>query len=238
MNAQLHEATSPFASLNARRLETSITREGVSAAVDSLGIRAPRLPNSGVIDQVVSPMPVMARAGRARSFPERMRQLTDAKGGLATIARRCGFSQGAIRSWRDGRSDISRERCVVLSRTLGISLIWLLIGEGTMEVEAHGDRSSHTSSPSNESNQIEAPKALVAARKAVLDPDLLAAALRLLQSYIGCLGGSLNTVNRANLLVELYEILAQVNEPEHVDRLIAFHVKLSSMLRRNPLIVV
>src|SRR3546814_11080149 len=47
----------------------------------------------------------------------------------------CGFSEGVVRSWRDGNTDPSRARCVTLAKTLGISLIWLVAGEGTLQID-------------------------------------------------------------------------------------------------------
>lgn len=52
------------------------------------------------------------------------------QGGAAEIARRCGFSEGVIRSWAKGSSDPSRARCIQLAEGTGASLLWLVAGQG------------------------------------------------------------------------------------------------------------
>jgi ribosome-binding protein aMBF1 (putative translation factor) len=65
------------------------------------------------------------------TFADRIKLLIQRVGSATEIARMCGFSEGVVRSWRDGNTDPSRARCVTLARTLGISLVWLVAGEGT-----------------------------------------------------------------------------------------------------------
>jgi hypothetical protein len=69
------------------------------------------------------------------NFSDRIRLLIQRVGSATEIARMCGFSEGVIRSWRDGNTDPSRARCVTLARTLGISLVWLVAGEGSLQVD-------------------------------------------------------------------------------------------------------
>jgi hypothetical protein len=171
----------------------------------------------------------------------RMRLLIRREGSMASIARRCGFSEGAVRSWRDGQSDISRERCVILARTLNVSLIWLITGDGPMRPEA-GEESAPR--PANEQSPPPAKHAVRhqendRARSAhpAVDSRVLAAALRLLQSYVGLLGGSLNPMQRADVLAELYDILRSADEPGYIDRLIAFHSMLSGQMRHGSSLV-
>ncbi len=177
-------------------------------------------------------------SGHQQNLARRMQMLIRAEGSMASIARRCGFSEGAVRSWRDGNSDISRERCVVLARTLNISLIWLITGEGPMRSLTASGESVNDAAPAMTPAE---PRAVAAqnnqtqpqARARAVNPRVLAAALRLLQSYIGLLGGSLNPLQRADALAELYDILAAADEPDHIDRLIAFHITLSGQVRRG-----
>lgn len=237
MASQAHAMTTLASSTGASRVDAFLMHEGTTAA------KAPHKrgnswsSTSCVLKPVAMPVP-MTKADEGGNLPRRIQQLIDNNGGLANIARRCGFSEGTVRNWRDGRSDISRKRCVTLSRVLGISLVWVVCGEGPMESNVNCSGSKGASPSSSDPNEFEAPRRSLIAQRAALDPSLLAAALRLLQSYIGCMGGSLNTSSRANLLAELYEILARVGEPEHVDRLIAFHAKLSGQLRHSSLITV
>ncbi|GGY35092.1 hypothetical protein GCM10008098_30400 [Rhodanobacter panaciterrae] len=171
-----------------------------------------------------------------------MRLLILSEGSMAAIARRCGFSEGAIRSWRDGQSDISRERCIVMAKTLNISLIWLITGEGPMRPDAAVNEPA--SLPSSEQPVSLAMPAAShqennSARsvRLAVDSRVLAAALRLLQSYVGLLGGSLNPMQRADVLAELYDILRSADEPGYIDRLIAFHSMLSGQMRRSSALV-
>ena len=69
------------------------------------------------------------------SFSDRIRLLIQRVGSATEIARMCGFSEGVVRSWRDGNTDPSRARCVTLAKTLGISLVWLVAGEGAIQVD-------------------------------------------------------------------------------------------------------
>ncbi len=70
------------------------------------------------------------------TFSDRIRLLIQHFGSATEIARKCGFSEGVVRSWRDGNTDPSRARCVTLARTLGISLVWLVAGEGVVQSDA------------------------------------------------------------------------------------------------------
>ena len=84
--------------------------------------------------------------------------------------------------------------------------------------------------PGQPSDQDSAPDM---PRAPSLDPRLLAAVLRPLQSYIGLVGGSLDPATRADLLTELYDILGHADDTDHYDHLITFYSTLSDRLRRN-----
>jgi hypothetical protein len=174
-----------------------------------------------------APSLAMPEPEPSTSLAARIQLLIKNDGGVGAIARRCGFSEGAVRSWRDGHSDISRERCVVLARTLGISLLWLVAGEGCM-----GEQASSLAAdvPVGEFTGIRAPGP---SEITSIDSRRLAAALKLLQSYIGLIGGSLNPSQRAAGMAELYDILGHAGDPGHVDRLIAFQTALNGHLRQN-----
>jgi hypothetical protein len=174
-----------------------------------------------------APLPA-ASAADPGGFAPRMQQLIELEGGVCAIAERCGFSEGAVRNWRDGRSDLSRERCVTMAQALGVSLVWLVAGEGPMKVGA--GRPAHPRADSSAPTQ---PERSAASRMPGLDSKLLASALRLLQSYIGLVGGSLDSNARADRVAELYDILKHSGDASHAGRLIDFHHTLSTQLRRN-----
>lgn len=170
-------------------------------------------------------------AGPAHDLPGRIRRLIEIEGSAAAIARRCGFSAGTISNWRDGHSDISRERCIILARTLGISLSWLVAGEGPMYPDAKDATSP--ASPQPEPAPALVQTAPAGTRATTVDPKLFVATLKLLQSYVGLMGGSLDPLQRAEALAELYDIFAQAGEGNPIDRLIAFQATLRGRLRRN-----
>jgi hypothetical protein len=180
-----------------------------------------------------------SRSAAPVGLAARIQLLIRVAGSMAAIARRCGFSQGAVRSWRDGHTDISRERCVVMARTFNVSLVWLMTGEGPMRepparVQFRDDSIMLRTAPASAAHRPvdEERSSQRGTPSPALKPRVLAAALRLLQSYIGLLGGSLNPNERADALVELYEILSTPDAPGHTDRLIAFHAALNTQLRR------
>ena len=148
----------------------------------------------------------------------RIRLLIAQEGSASAMARRCGCSEGAVRGWRDGQSDLSRMRCIAVARALGISLLWLVAGEGPMRLAQEGPR----------------PEAEPPRHPSGIEPPRLAATLRLLQSYVCMVGGSLNPAQRADVMAELYQLLGDLGDRRVVDQLIAFHTRLAARLRGGP----
>ncbi|MDO1529285.1 YdaS family helix-turn-helix protein [Fulvimonas sp. R45] len=169
--------------------------------------------------------PSQAPAGAAPGLAARIRLLIQAEGSASALARRCGVSEGAVRNWRDGHTDMSRERCVVIAQALGISLLWLVSGEGAMRTEPPATDVAISPAHTVGTEAASLPHA------PAVDSRLLASSLRLLQSYIGLAGGSLDPPRRADVLVELYGLLARAGEPGHAERLVAFHTTLGDLLR-------
>ncbi|MFK2878518.1 helix-turn-helix domain-containing protein [Rhodanobacter hydrolyticus] len=166
----------------------------------------------------------LANAG-VGDFSARMQLLIQVEGNAASIARRSGFAEDTVRDWCSGRGDISREHCVIIARSLGVSLRWLLAGEGSMRtgdvpvISAAASRATPAPTgddawPADNETQI------------TLDPVLLATAFRVLQSYIGLVGGSLNPTQRADAIAQIYHVLGHAGTAGHADRLIALHTLL------------
>lgn len=128
-------------------------------------------------------------------FTARIVVLIQKYGGVTQIARACGFSEGVVRSWRDGRSDPSRARCLALARGLGISLMWLMAGSGAMLDSDDRHAQGHTTSS--------------------VDSHRLSDAMRVLQSTLESTGNHLSTQSRAELLSEYY---AALDNPDPVAR--------------------
>lgn len=174
-----------------------------------------------------SVMPEPRATGAPHDLTSRIRLLIAQEGSASAIARRCGCSEGAVRSWRDGRSDLSRTRCVTVANALGISLAWLVAGEGPMK-----PATADTGEPSPDTRDADADDP-VPTRATGIDPQRLAATLRLLQSYVCMIGGSLDPEQRADAMAELYQLLGEFGSAQMADRVIAFHARLAAQLRRR-----
>jgi transcriptional regulator with XRE-family HTH domain len=157
-----------------------------------------------------------------QDFSARIRLLIERVGSARVLAQVCGVTARTVRNWRNGHGDVPRERCLVLARALGISPLWLICGEGSMEGDMAGGPAEHVPPATH------APTHWAAG----VDSERLAAALQVLQSYIVLAGGSLNLAQRAEAIVELYEMLAQPG-PSDPGRLVAFHKTLATYLRSN-----
>jgi transcriptional regulator with XRE-family HTH domain len=147
------------------------------------------------------------------TFSDRIRLLIQRVGSATEIARMCGFSEGVVRSWRDGNTDPSRARCVTLARTLGISLVWLVAGEGAIQIDP--TTSTQDDQYSSEVVRTQRPRAKLgsvtqlplAAHVKGLDPQRLNTAMQILQSELDLASSPLSMADSTDLLTDLYEIL-------------------------------
>jgi transcriptional regulator with XRE-family HTH domain len=167
------------------------------------------------------------------SFGERIKLLIQRVGSATEIARMCGFSEGVVRSWRDGNTDPSRARCVTLARTLGISLVWLVAGEGALQADPGNPNtddqySSEKATPHRPRPGLDGHHAGVA-----MDAQRLNAAMRILQSELSLAGSQLSLSDNTDLLTQLYEILTPGGS--HVDPLamVTFNHQLAERIRRE-----
>lgn len=161
----------------------------------------------------------------ASSFASRVRAVIKMSGSVSEIARRCGFSEGVVRSWRDGNTDPSRGRCVTMAKTLGLSLVWLAAGEGPMMLDGSGDDAVARTETTETTRGREGREGTVAS---ALDASRLAAAMKLLQSDIELTGSRFSPVRHADLVAEMYSILGRSGEADYADRMIAFRHTLMS----------
>jgi len=167
------------------------------------------------------------------SFAERIKLLIQRVGSATEIARMCGFSEGVVRSWRDGNTDPSRARCVTLARTLGISLVWLVAGEGALQTDP-----TTSGTDDQYSSEKVTPHRLgpVNGQQGVgmaVDAQRLNTAVRILQSELDLAGSQLSLSDNTDLLTQLYEILAPGGS--HVDPLamVTFNHQLAERIRRE-----
>lgn len=170
--------------------------------------------------------PVHPHAPPAQStdrFSDRIRILTDTCGGASHIARTCGFSEGVVRSWRDGRSDPSRERCVALARGLGISLMWLVAGEGAMR-----DNIAPHPAPHGEATTITDTDEV--------DKRRLSSAMRMLESTLDATDSPRLPVEvHVDMLAEYYAVLGNTDPVARAEGLLEVQRHLVDRLKQGKL---
>jgi transcriptional regulator with XRE-family HTH domain len=182
--------------------------------------------------------------GTGSTFSDRIRLLIQRVGSATEIARMCGFSEGVVRSWRDGNTDPSRARCVTLARTLGISLVWLVAGEGGIQV----DPVASLQEDQHSSEVVRSPRLRakldtiklgsvaqlpLAAHANGLDPQRLNTAMQMLQSELELTDSSLTLAENTDLLTELYEILGPGGVHVDSSAMMAFNRQLAERVRNS-----
>lgn len=149
----------------------------------------------------------------------------------------CGFSEGVVRSWRDGNTDPSRARCVTLAKTLGISLVWLVAGEGTLQVDpTHAGADEQYSSEKAAPHRTHSRASLEhshAVNSMGVDAQRLDTAVRILQSELSLADSHLSLSDNTDLLTQLYEMLGPGGS--HVDPLamVTFNQQLAERVRKE-----
>ncbi|WP_266170818.1 helix-turn-helix domain-containing protein [Dyella subtropica] len=172
----------------------------------------------------------------AGTFADRIKVLIQRVGSVTEIARMCGFSEGVVRSWRDGNTDPSRARCVTLAKTLGISLVWLVAGEGTIQTDAMTsgeEQNSSETSLSHRRTKLRSAADTLHATGLAMDPMRLNTALRILQSELDLAESHLSLADNADLLSDLYEILGPGGNDVDATEMVAFNHRLADRLKRD-----
>ncbi|GAA0901927.1 hypothetical protein GCM10009552_05290 [Rothia nasimurium] len=172
-------------------------------------------------------------AAPTSSFASRVRQVIKMSGSVSEIARRCGFSEGVVRSWRDGNTDPSRGRCVTMAKTLGLSLVWLAAGEGPMMLDGNTDDLTTRTETSESVRDGREGRELHGLGSTAVDGSRLAAAMKLLQSDIEMTGSRFSPVRHADLVAEMYSIIGRSGEPDYADRMVAFRHTLISRIHED-----
>lgn len=171
------------------------------------------------------------------TFADRIKLLIQRVGSATEIARMCGFSEGVVRSWRDGHTDPSRARCVTLARTLGISLVWLVAGEGALQVDPStttsddAQYSSETVSPQRTRGRIGHAHGVATATDSSVDPRRLNTAMQILQSELELANSPLSLAENTDMLTSLYEILGTDGSSVDASAMLKFNRQLAERIR-------
>jgi transcriptional regulator with XRE-family HTH domain len=176
----------------------------------------------------------------AGTFSDRIKLLIQRVGSATEIARKCGFSEGVVRSWRDGNTDPSRARCVTLARTLGISLLWLVAGEGAIQVDpAANTRDDQYSSelassprPRHRTGQVANGLPHLPAGTGV-DAQRLNTAMQILQAELDLADSRLTLAQNTDMLTELYDMLGPGGNQLDASAMVMFQRRLSTRIREH-----
>ncbi len=175
----------------------------------------------------------------AGTFSDRIKLLIQRVGSATEIARMCGFSEGVVRSWRDGNTDPSRARCVTLARTLGISLVWLVAGEGAIQVDpsANTREDQYTSEMASSQRPRTRLSAVTthapATQDSGVDTHRLTTAMQILQSELELSDSPLTLAENPDLLTELYEILGPGGTHVDTSAMMSFNRRLAERIRQS-----
>lgn len=170
------------------------------------------------------------------TFAGRITLLIQRVGSATKIARMCGFSEGVVRSWRDGNTDPSRARCVTLARTLGVSLVWLVAGEGGLAPPALstlGD--DQRSSDSMDSRRAHGQMTVGSSASSAVEMDTqrLDTAMRMLQSELDLANSPLSLSDNTDLLTQLYGLLSAGGTQVQPAAMMAFNRRLAERIRHS-----
>ena len=172
-------------------------------------------------------------------FSDRIKVLIQRVGSATQIARMCGFSEGVVRSWRDGNTDPSRARCVTLARTLGISLVWLVAGEGAIQIDpaaSSQEEQYNTEVVSNRQPRTRLGAAAVnssTVHDGGVDTQRLNTAMKILQSELELSESGLSLAESTDLLSELYELLGPKGTNMDTSAMVTFNHRLAERIRQS-----
>ncbi|TAL84961.1 MAG: XRE family transcriptional regulator [Rhodanobacter sp.] len=181
---------------------------------------------------------ITPQTAAANTFSERIKLLIKRVGSATEIARMCGFSEGVVRSWRDGNTDPSRARCVTLARTLGISLVWLVAGEGTIQGDTATNTHDDQYSSEVVSMQRQRPRLGATASVALsnhetsVDTQRLNTAMKILQSELELADSQLTLAETTDMLTDLYGILGPGGNSMDTRAMVMFNQRLTERIRQ------
>jgi len=179
-----------------------------------------------------------AHSAPAGTFSDRIKLLIQRVGSATEIARMCGFSEGVVRSWRDGNTDPSRARCVTLARTLGISLVWLVAGEGAIQMDPVANTrddqySSEVVSARHRTKLNSTAATALPTHGAGVDGQRLNTAMKILQSELELADSRLTLADNTDMLADLYEILGPGGVNMDTRAMVTFNHRLAERIRQG-----
>jgi hypothetical protein len=172
----------------------------------------------------------------AGTFSDRIKLLIQRVGSATEIARMCGFSEGVVRSWRDGNTDPSRARCVTLARTLGISLVWLVAGEGAIQSDpsrgSPDDQYTEMVTARPRTRLGTASISTLPMQDSGVDSQRLNTAMQILQSELELANSPLTLADNTDMLADLYEILGPGGLSLDTSAMVTFNHRLTKRIRQ------
>lgn len=173
-------------------------------------------------------------AESGETFADRIKLLIQRVGSATEIARLCGFSEGVVRSWRDGNTDPSRARCLTLARTLGISLVWLVAGEGAIQPDLelrNTDDQISSETVRQSRTQAHAGTGRDGNPVPTMDIQRLDTAMAILQSELELADSPLSLSENADLVASLYDLLGPGGTHMDTAAMVAFNRQLAERIR-------
>jgi hypothetical protein len=124
---------------------------------------------------------------------------------------------------------------VTLARTLGISLVWLVAGEGAImpDMDQAGGDDQYTTETTHRLRLRPNGVASEAfdAHGTVMDTQRLQAAMRILQSELDLAGNPFSLADSTDLLTSLYEALGPGGTRVDTSAMLTFNRKLAERIR-------
>ena len=145
-------------------------------------------------------------------FPVRLRQAVSVFGSVTALARAIGRSDGAVRKWLRGASEPSVSDVRAIAAATGVSIQWLITGEGESRLVARSIREMAGTYRADASSSVD--NALLEAIMETLDDELLSR------------GMQIPTTKRSAIVVTLYSLFREERsiEREAVARLLKLAV--------------
>jgi hypothetical protein len=151
------------------------------------------------------------------TFSDRIKLLIQRVGSATEIARMCGFSEGVVRSWRDGNTDPSRA-----------------IQNDPSTSTPDDQYSSEVVSPQRPKLRLgTASVSMLPAHDNGVDSQRLNTAMKILQSELELADSRLTLADNTDMLADLYEILGPGGINVDTTAMVTFNHRLAKRIREG-----